>query len=499
MSAAIAESPTTSAAPTPVSTPSTSAADAWAIERTRIDASARTPVLVFFITALAWLLVATFFGFIGSYKLLSPGFLADWPIYTYGRVVPAFNAAFSYGWCSLAGMGVSIWLMARLCRTPIKFPSALIVGALFWNFGLAVAVVGILIGKNTGLEAMEIPAKSALLMFIGYFLVGITGASLYRMRKSTVVFISVWYLLGAFFWFPWISFTAYLLQGLPQINGVMHNVVAAWYANGLQNFWFTGIGLAAAYYLIPKVIDRPIHSYHLASIGFWAWMVFAGLTAMTKLSGGPVPAWLVTLSISASIMLVVPLVTVGKNFFKTMEGNYHMVYHSPTVRFAFFGAVVFCVTTALSILASLRGVDATTHFTLFGSGQSDLSLYLFYSMVMFGAIYYITPRLVGCEWLSSSLIKVHFLGSAYGGGLAVVPLLLSGIAAGAQALDPDSQFAQIVTNGVAYLPGRMVGLFFVTIGHTAFGLHFLLMLLRIGQPGGQATLFAPIGAEEDHH
>jgi cytochrome c oxidase cbb3-type subunit 1 len=496
MSAVIAE-PTTPAVPV-AKAPDKGSVDAWAIERSRIDASASTPVLTFFFLGLAWLLVSTVFGFIASWKLQNPDILADVQILTYGRIVPAANATFAYGWCSLAGMGVAIWLMARLCRTPIKFPGALIFGALFWNFGLVLAVVGILIGKNTGLEHMEIPRPAAWMMFVGYFFVGIPGAALYKQRKTSTVFISVWYLLGALFWFPWLFFTSHVLLGQPQLRGVMQNVVAAWFAGGLNNYWFTAIGLAAAYYLIPKVINRPIHSYNLASMGFWSWAIFGGLTAMTKLSGGPVPAWLVTLSISSSIMMLIPLVTVGKNFFKTMGGNYQMVYHSPTTRFTFFGAVIFCISSALSIIFSLRWPDSVVHFTLFNSAMNDLHLYSFYSMVMFGSIYYITPRLVSCEWLSSSLIKLHFLGSAYGGAMAVAVMLFAGLAAGTRALDDTSLFSQILYNTKAYLSGRTIALVLVTIGHTAFGLHFLLMLLRIGQPAGTPTLISPLD-KEDHH
>lgn len=496
MSVAIAE-PTTPAVPA-ATAPEKGSADAWATERARIDASASTPVLVFFFLGLTWLLISTFFQFIASWKLQNPNLLADWPMLTYGRVVPAYNASFTYGWCSMAGMGVAIWLMGRLCRTPVRFPGALILGAVFWNIGLFQAVVGILIGKNTGLEFMEIPRPAAWMMFVGYFFVGIPGAALYKQRKTKAVYISVWYLLGAFFWFPWLFFTSHVLLGQPQLRGVMQNVVAAWYATGLTNYWFVAIGLAAAYYLIPKVINRPVHSYNLASIGFWSWAIFGGLTAMTKLSGGPVPAWLVTLSISSSIMLIIPLVTVGKNFFKTMEGNSQMVYYSPTIRFTFFGAVVFCIAIGLNIIFSLRGPDSVVHFTLFNAAMSDLLLYSFYSMVMFGAMYYITPRMVGCERLSSSMIKLHFLGSAYGGAMAVGVMLFAGLAAGARALDETSLFSQILYNSSAYFSGRMLALILVTLGHTAFGLHFLLMLLRIGQPAGAPTLIAPLD-EEDHH
>src|SRR5215207_1788378 len=195
----------TAPAPAPSNVHSSGHTDPWAVERSRIDASASGPVLLFFFTALAWLLVATIFNFISSYQLQNPNFLADWAMLTNGRVVPAYNVCLKYGWASLVGMGVAIWLMARLCRAEVKFPGALVFGALFWNFGLILAVLGILIGNNTGLEMMELPRKAVWPMFIGYFFIGVSGAALYKQRKTTSVFISVWYLLGAFFWFPWRS------------------------------------------------------------------------------------------------------------------------------------------------------------------------------------------------------------------------------------------------------------------------------------------------------
>jgi cytochrome c oxidase cbb3-type subunit 1 len=82
--------------------------------------------------------------------------------------------------------------------------------------------------------------------------------------------------------------------------------------------------------------------------------------------------------------------------------------------------------------------------------------------------------------------------------MAVAVMLFAGIAAGARALDETSLFSQILYNSKAYFSGRMLALVLVTIGHTAFGFHFLLMLLRIGQPAGAPTLISPLD-KEDHH
>ena len=274
----------------------------------------------------------------------------------------------------------------------------------------------------------------------------------------------------------------------------MNNVVAAWYQQGISLFWLTAVGLAAAYYLIPKVINRPVYSYNLASIGFWSFAFVGGLTSLVRLNGGPVPAWMVTLSIAANIVMLVPVLTALVNFLATVRGHSDLVYCSPTIRFTLCGAVAFGVTNLRAAVASLRGVDRLLHFTQFGSGQYHLLTYSFFSMVMFGAVYYITPRLVGCEWLSSTLIKFHFWGSAYGGSLLAALLLLSGVSTGVALGDPEATFRQAAQIGQSYYFGQSLAYSILGLGHWIFSLHFLLMLLRIGQPGTQPTRFTKPGA-----
>lgn len=483
------------AASTAVAAPAVSR-EAEAVERALIDASTRGPVLTFFATAIGWLLLSSLLGLIASIKLHNPGFLDSVPFLTYGRIYPAYTNAFTFGWCSLVGMGVAIWMMARLCRVSVRAPGVLVLGAAFWNVGLLLGIVSILAGYTRPLDGMELPRAASWIMFIGFVMIGLWGAVLYRYRRSAVAYISVWYLLGAFFWFPWVFATANIVTALPQVNGVMQEVVAAWFGHNIQHWWLTALGLAAAYFLIPKVINRPVHSYHLAFIGFWSFAFFSGLSAMVRLNGGPIPAWLVTLSISASIMTLIPLACVAANLLLTMRGHTNMVYHSPTIRFTYFGTIAFVIGSVLAILISLRSFDRIFHFTPFIAGNQQLLMYAFFSMVMFGAIYYITPRLVGCEWLSSTMITVHFWGAAYGGGFAIAMLLFAGIAQGLSFADPDATFPQIIQIGQVYYPGRTLALLLVAAAHIIFALHFLLMLLRIGQPGGEPTLFAPLDEEK---
>lgn len=488
---AVATAPTSTTAPAPAGNTSYPA-----VERAAVDASARGPVLFLFGNGILWLMLATVLGIIASIQLFRPGFLADVPFLSYGRIWPAFTNTLSFGWGSLAGLGVTIWLLARLGRVQVKLGGVIIVGAIFWQVGLTYGIASILLGKTTGLEGLEIPTGSAVLMLTGYFLIALWAFLLFSFRSQTSPFISVWYLVAALLWFPWSFVIAHAAHVLPNVSGVVQNLVAAWATQNFTNIWLTSIGLATAYYLIPKVINRPVHSYNLAAIGFWSFIVFTGLTGAVRLSGGPIPAWVVTLSIASSIVLIVQIVTVTANLVLTMGGQYHMVYHSPTIRFTFFGAIAFTVASVVGLLASLRSVDSVVHFTQFQNGQMQLVVYSFFSMVMFGAIYYILPRLVGCEWLSSSMISLHFWGSAYGGGLLAASLLVGGLLTGSTLADPDAHFVQAMDISTFLVLGRILGWLMLGAGHLIFGLHFLLMLLRIGQPGGEPTLFAPMGEQE---
>jgi len=340
------------------------------------------------------------------------------------------------------------------------------------------------------------PIGPSVVLFSGYLIIGGWGAVLYRSRIGGAAYVSVWYILGAFFWFSWYFGVSQFLTSICDVQGVMQNVVGAWYHQGVSLLWLGALGLGTAYYLIPKVINRPIYSSNLASVGFWTFVAFAGLTGLARLSGGPVPAWIVSVGIAANLLMLVPLATVLTNLLSTIRSGAGAVYFSPTLRFTTFGVVSFGVSGVIALMSSLRSVDSAVHFTQFAPGQEHLFLYCFYSMVMFGAIYYIMPRLVGCEWLSSSLIRLHFYGAAYGGGFFSGLLLLAGVATGLSLRDPEASFLQAVQISQSYYLGQTFAVCMIAVGHLFFLLHFLLMLLRIGQPGADPTLFSNPGEEK---
>lgn len=465
------------------------------MERANIDASTRFPVLMFYSSALAWLVVYSVISLITSVKLHYPDFLGEWSFLTYGRLYPVQINALVYGWASQVGIGTAVWIMARLSRVQIRYPLMVTFGAVLWNLGLTIGSIGIIAGSQSPYRYLEYPGFAAPVIFCGYAVIGIWGVILYRFRRPGHVFVSQWYLLCAFFCFPWFYAVANLMLKALPVSGAVQAAVQFWYAGDLFGLWLTALGLGTAYYLIPKVIGKPIYSYHLAAFGFWTFVIFYCWRGYPGLVGGPLPAWVITVSIVATVLTVIPVATVALNHHMTMLGRFRMMHFSPTLRFTVVGTMAYTLASAVAIVMSFRSTDRLLQFTFAEEGYMRLDLYAFYTMVMFGSMYYIVPRLVGCEWRSAWLIKLHFWGSGYGIGLMVIMLFVGGLFQGETMLDPTTTFAQGIDSVLPLLRGRTVAQVMLFFGHLVFALHFLIMILRLGRPGGAPTLLAESHAE----
>src|SRR5260370_891737 len=165
----------TPAADIPLKEPTVSAAagDADQLERARIDASTRVPVVMV------------------------------------------------YGWASMVAMGTAIWLMARLCRTTLRHPLIIVTGIWFWNIGVVIGVIGILMGYSTGYDWLEFPPYAAVVLFVAYALIISWAVLMFRFRRGDQIYITQWYLLAAFLWFPWLYAVAQAMLFVFPARGLM--------------------------------------------------------------------------------------------------------------------------------------------------------------------------------------------------------------------------------------------------------------------------------------
>ena len=450
------------------------------LTRIQIDRSCRRTVVWYYASAVAWLMAGTVLALIASIKMHSPGFLSEWEWLTFGRVRPVHLATMIYGWGSMAGVGTLLWLQARLSRVRLPFPRLLPITAIVWNLAVAYGSISILAGYGTSVEWLEFPPPT--LGFLGFCVAVMIAASvkMFVSRQVEHTYVSQWYLFGAILWFPFLYTLGIILIFTPAVSGVAKAAANWWFAHNVLGLWFTPIGLATAYYLIPKVIGRPVHSYHLSLLGFWTLAIFYNWAGTHHLIGGPLPAWLVTLGIVGSMMMFIPVITVAVNHHLTMVGHFGKLKFSPTLRFVVFAAMSYTAVSVQGSLTSLRTINEVTHFTHYTIAHAHLGVYSFFTMMMFGAFYYVMPRLLNTEWHSPRLIRIHFWATALGMAMYWVGLTWGGIIQGQMMNDPNIPFLEIVRAMTPYLHSRSTAGVLMTVGHTAFAILVWNMLRNRG-------------------
>ncbi|MBL9174291.1 MAG: cbb3-type cytochrome c oxidase subunit I [Verrucomicrobiales bacterium] len=470
-------------------------------ELAEIDESTSGTVLLFFLAGMAWLLIGTLFALIASYKLHSPEFLNQYAWLTFGRIRTAHLNAVIFGFSAEVAVGVVLWLMCRLCRVPLMAQSVINAAAIFWNVGLVIGIGGILRGDTTGIEYLELPKYATPILFVAFALIAVWTIVVFRFRRERHLYVSQWYILAAVLWFPWLYSTAQLLLVLEPARGTVQAAVNWWFGHNVLGLWFTPIGLAAIYYFLPKVIGRPIHSYYLSVLGFWTLALFYNWNGFHHLVGGPFPAWMITISIVASVMMVIPVVSTAINHHFTMVGHFGKLKYSPTLRFIVFGAVSYTISSLQGVLSSVRWFSEVAHFTHHTVAHAHWGMYAFFTMTMFGSMYYILPRITQREWPSERLISLHFWCTALGIILYVVPLSYGGWLQGKAMLNATTPFLEVVQGTLPWLKIRTVSGLLLALGHVAFFANLIWLLARRFGPYRQpepmilagVTPAAPVG------
>ncbi|MEM0967098.1 MAG: cbb3-type cytochrome c oxidase subunit I [Verrucomicrobiota bacterium] len=449
-----------------------------------IDSSMMVGGIFFVVSGVVWLLLGSVFGFVASFKLHNPEFLSAFPDLTFGRLRSAHLNAVSYGWGNNAVFAVALWIMARLCRSPVRHGGLLLVAGILWNFGVTVGIYGILTGNMTSVEWLEIPTYITPVLALSYALIGVWGILAFHYRKGEHVYVSQWYILAGLFWFPWLYTVAQMLIFFAPARGTVQSITNWWFAHNVLGLWYTPVGLAAAYYLIPKILGKPIHSYYLSILGFWSLALFYNWAGVHHLIGGPIPLWLQAAGTVGSLGMVIPVVVVAVNHHLTVRGCFRQIWDSPTLRFIVFGAMSYTFVSLLGSTMAVPEVNEVTHFSHFTVAHAHHGVYAFFTMIMFGSIYFMVPRLIQKEWPSAALIKIHFWACSLGIGIYVVGLSVGGWIQGMMMNNPDIVFMDIVRYMVPWLMSRSVAGILLTIGHCAFAINVVWIIVgrRAAEP-----------------
>jgi cytochrome c oxidase cbb3-type subunit 1 len=444
-----------------------------------IEASCRWPLLALFGGAVLWLLLGLIFALIASLKFHNPHFLYSQSYLTYGRVRLAHQTALLYGFAVPAALGVGLWLLCRLGRSPLPAPGVALIGVILWNIAVLIGVAAILCGDSSGFESFAMPGYVTVILLVSYLLIALCGLLAFHRRAEGPLYPSQWFVLGAFFWFPWIFSTASMLLLCLPVRGVMQASIAWWYAHNFSSIVLGYFGLSSIFYFIPKLLARPLHSHYLAALAFWTLALFGSWGGIP--TGAPLPSWIVSMGVVGAVLTAVPLLAVFVNFYHTARHNVEALDAHLTLRFTYVALVFWLIAGMQQIVGVLPNVSALTDYTWFSVAQWELFHYGFFALAMFGAIYYIVPRLLDRAdppvW-SPGLVQAHFWPTFFGILISYIALLVGGVGQGFLLNDPNYTFAQVTRGTLMALRADTLGDLCIVVGTLFFLLNFALLLSR---------------------
>lgn len=417
-----------------MTTPPTHATPA---EVTAIDTQARGPLLLLVGAALTWLVVSGVFALISAVQLHSPAFYSECAWFTHGRMAALHETAFVYGWAANAGLAIGLWLLGRLGGQPLRALNWAVVGGVFWNLGVAVGLVGIVVGDMTSFSLLQLPRYVQPLMVLAYSAIAIPGILAWSGRNRAGTYASQWYAVAALFLFPWLLTAAQVVLLWSPVRGVVQAIGAAWYAQGVWSLWLVPLALAGAYYVVPKVSGRTLPGYEAAPWSFWTLILVGTWTAGRHLVGGPVPAWIPAIAVVGGALLLFHYLVVVLNLRVVIEAG------GTAVKFVSFGLLAYLVNGLIEIVSSFRITAVHTQFTFFAAGLEQLALYGAVTMLFFGAIYFMVPRLAGRPWSSAVLTTGHLVAAIVGVVASVAALMAAGSTQSELLLKPAATFADI--------------------------------------------------------
>lgn len=330
----------------------------------------------------------------------------------FGRVRPVHVGTVTLLWLLSANIGLIYYFVPRLCGVPLWSVKLAKISAVMWWGSVLPGVLSYPLGTNYGWEYAELPTMlglypSKLITTVAWAMVVVNVFATIATRKYEKMYVSLWYTMGTMIWttFTFIlgSWAMYSVPG-----GISRVNMSFFYVHNLVGMVFTPMGLATAYYALPKLAKIPIYSHRLSMLGFWTVSFVYSWIGAHHIIHGPMTQWLQTTAIIFSMWLFIPVFSVVTNIFMTMSGEWKKYAQSAPIRFLMMGNIFYLLTCIQGPLMALRNINEITSKTDWVIGHSHIALYGTFTYFAIAGIYQALPQLTGRPLWSDRLANWHF-------------------------------------------------------------------------------------------
>ena len=444
----------------------------------------------FTIAAAIYAVVGTLVGVIIAAELAWPFLNLDIPYITFGRLRPLHTNAviFAFGGCAL--MATGFYIVQRTGAT--KLWSKGLAWFTFWGWNLIIvgAVISYPMGWSQGKEYAELPWIIDIMVAVVWLSYGLNYIMTVANRKTSHIYVSNWFTMSMIVMITYLHVVnslcipVSLTMSYSIFTGVQDAMVQWWWGHNAVGFYLTAGFLAMMYYFVPKQSGRPVFSYRLSVLHFWALTFGYVWLGAHHLQYTALPDWTGSLGAAVSLAMIIPSWGGAMNGMMTMSGAWDKLRTDYILRFLVVSLAFYAMSTFEGPVMSLKSVNALSHYTDWTVGHVHSGALGWTAMVAYGAMYHMVKKLWGVDKMySDGLVNVHFWLATIGTVIYIVALWVSGIMQGLMWRDYDEYgtltytFVESVSAMHPYYVMRLVGGLIFNIG-TIIALYNIVMTVR---------------------
>lgn len=437
-------------------------------------------VKYFAYATIIWGIIGMIVGLTAALQLAFPEFFNDYlgySILSFGRIRPLHTNAVIF---AFVGNGIFMgvyYSLQRLLKTRMWSDKLSNLNFWGWQFIILCAVITLPLGITSGKEYAELEWWIDILITVLWVVFGWNMFATILTRRVKHMYVAIWFFIGTFvtvailhifnsFELP-VSFT----KSYSWYAGVQDALVQWWYGHNAVAFFLTTPYLGLMYYFVPKAANRPVYSYRLSIIHFWALIFLYIWAGPHHLLYTSLPDWAQSLGVVFSVMLIAPSWGGMLNGLLTLRGAWDRVRDDVTLKFMVVALTAYGMSTFEGPLLSLKSVNTLSHFTDWTIAHVHVGGLGWNGMLTFGMLYWLFPRMFRIQLYSKKLANQHFWIATLGILLYAIPMYIAGFVQGLmwQEFNPDGtlvngDFLNTVTALKPYYALRSLGGLLFIIG-----------------------------------
>ncbi len=393
-------------------------------------------VKLYAIATMIWGIVGMLVGLLIALQIFIPKLNLGIPYLTFSRLRPLHTNAVIF---AFVGNGIFMGIyysLQRLCKA--RMFSDLLSKLNFWGWQLIIllAAITLPLGITTSKEYAELEWPIDILIAVVWLIFGWNMFGTIFKRREKHMYVAIWFYIATFVTVTVlhvvnsIELPVSLIKSYPVYAGVQDALVQWWYGHNAVAFFLTTPYLGLMYYFLPKAANRPVFSYRLSIIHFWALIFIYIWAGPHHLLYSSLPDWAQSLGTVFSIMLIAPSWGGMLNGLLTLRGAWDKVRDDVVLKFMVVAVTAYGMATFEGPMLSIKNVNALSHFTDWTIAHVHVGALGWNGFLTFGILYWLIPRLYNTELYSKKMANAHFWIGFLGIIIYVLPLYFAGITQG---------------------------------------------------------------------